>query len=101
YQLTGQVAQIGFLPILQFLGILSINLAVVNILPIPELDGGRLLFIVIEAVARKRVKTDIEAYIHQFGMILLISLIILVTIGDVRRIFGDSIASLFNSLWMK
>lgn len=90
FQLTGQVAQTGALSVLQFLGILSINLAVINILPIPALDGGRLLFIGIEAVTGRRVRTKVEAYAHQIGMVFLLLLVLLITIGDVRRILGGT-----------
>ncbi|MDO8551775.1 MAG: RIP metalloprotease RseP [bacterium] len=90
YQITGAVAKLGFLPTLRLLGLLSINLAVVNLLPIPALDGGRLLFIAIEAVARKRVKTQVEALAHQIGFAFLIALIILLTYHDIVRIAGTT-----------
>ncbi|MDP3955571.1 MAG: M50 family metallopeptidase [bacterium] len=88
FQITGQAAQMGWLPVLQLLAIISVNLAIVNILPIPALDGGRLLFIGIEAISGRRVRTKFESYAHQIGMVVLLLLILLVTISDVRRIFG-------------
>jgi len=65
---------------------LSINLMILNLLPFPALDGGRLLFIGIEAVVRKRIKPQIEQYVHMTGMIILLSLMLIVTFNDVRKI---------------
>lgn len=87
YKATSTVAQSGFVAILQFVGILSINLAVMNILPLPALDGGRLMFIVYEIIARRRPKPSIERWVNTVGMAALIALIILVSIGDVKRYF--------------
>lgn len=97
FQITGQVAKTGVWSVLQFLGVLSINLAVVNLLPIPALDGGRLLFIAIEAFIGRRVKAKVEAYAHQIGMIFLLFLIVLITFNDIRRVFGiTSLADYFQ-----
>jgi regulator of sigma E protease len=87
-QATGQAVKFGAMAVLQLLGLLSLNLAVVNILPFPALDGGRLLFIGIEALTGKRVKPYWERWVHQIGMMLLLSLLALVTINDVLRILG-------------
>lgn len=88
YQITSDVAAQGILALMKFVGILSINLAVVNALPFPALDGGRFVFIVLEGMIGKKVKPKIEAYINMFGMLILISLMILVTVGDVMRLMG-------------
>ena len=85
-QVTGQVIGLGFMKVLQFTGILSLNLAVMNILPIPALDGGRLLFVVLEKLIGKKVKPRAEALTHQVGMIVLLVLLLLVTVNDVLRI---------------
>lgn len=91
-QLTGRVVQIGPYAVLSFISLLSLNLALINILPIPALDGGRLLFIVIEAVTRKKVNPVIEGYAHTIGMALLLALIALITLHDLFRLFtGQSI----------
>ncbi len=82
--MTGKVAQQGFWALSQFAALLSINLAVVNLLPIPALDGGRLLFVIIEVIRRKRRSLQWEARLHQIGFLLLISLIILITAKDIR-----------------
>lgn len=86
YQASSQVSRQGFLAILQFIGILSVNLAVLNILPFPALDGGRLVFIGYELVARRKPKPKIEHWINAIGMAVLLTLIVLVTIGDLRRL---------------
>jgi regulator of sigma E protease len=89
FQATGMVAKTGVLNILQFLGILSVNLAVLNILPLPALDGGRLMFVVYEIVFRRRPKPYLERWINTVGMTILIILLILVTINDVKRILNS------------
>lgn len=75
------------LPYLWFVGIISLTLAIFNVLPIPALDGGRLLFLVIEAVTHKKVKEDIEKIMHQVGFLILIGLAVLVTFSDIRKLF--------------
>jgi regulator of sigma E protease len=87
-QMTGSAIKTGENAVLELLGLLSLNLAIVNILPFPALDGGRLLFVVIEGLTGKRIKTHWERYIHQFGMILLLLLMVLVTLNDVVRILA-------------
>lgn len=77
-----------FIPYLNFVAILSLNLAVMNVLPIPALDGGRLFFLIVEAVTRKRVHANIEKYIHTVGMVLLLTLMLLITFSDIRKLFG-------------
>lgn len=74
------------IPYIDFIGLLSLNLAIVNILPIPALDGGRLLFLVIEGVFRKKIKAEIERWVHTVGMALLLALIILITFSDIRKL---------------
>jgi regulator of sigma E protease len=71
---------------LSFISLISLNLAIINILPIPALDGGRLLFIVIEGIFRKKVNAEIEARAHMIGMIILLGLIALITLHDLFRI---------------
>ena len=73
---------------LVLLGLLSLNLAIVNILPFPALDGGRLLFVLIEGATGKKIRASWERYIHQIGMIILLTLIVLVTINDLIRILS-------------
>ncbi len=88
--MTGRIADQGLWPLLQFAAILSVNLAVVNFLPIPGLDGGRALFLLAEFARRKRLNANLEAAIHGFGFIFLLILILLVTVQDLFR-FGPGI----------
>lgn len=76
----------ALLPYAWFVGIISLTLAIFNVLPIPALDGGRLLFLLIEAVTRKKVREDIEKLIHQVGFVVLIGLALLVTYSDIRKL---------------
>jgi regulator of sigma E protease len=73
--------------LLNLVGLLSISLAFFNVLPIPGLDGGRLFFLLIEAVTRRKVNPKIEGYIHAVGMAFLILLLLLVTIKDINQFF--------------
>jgi len=84
-KLTGQVADMGFVYLMQFTAFLSLNLAVLNILPFPALDGGRVLFLLIEKVRRKRNNQKIEQIVNTAGFFFLILLMIAVTINDIIR----------------
>ncbi len=85
--LTSQVTKLGFVYVLQFIAIISINLAIINILPFPALDGGRLLFLAIEKIKGKPVSAKIEQRVNSIGFALLIVLMLLVTFRDVARLF--------------
>jgi len=84
-KLTGQVAGLGFVFLMQFTAFLSLNLAVLNILPFPALDGGRVLFLLIETVRRKRNNQKVEQYFNTAGFVFLILLMVAVTIHDIIR----------------
>jgi len=86
YQVSGLVIKQGFLATLQFVGVLSVNLAVLNILPFPALDGGRLIFLGVEKVIGKRRKNTVEGYVNTAGMIFLLSVMALITVRDVWRL---------------
>ena len=91
-QLTGQTVKYGFDAVLSLVALLSLNLAIMNILPIPALDGGRLFFILIEAVSGKKVSPKVESYTHAVGMAILMLLIVLITFHDLFRVFtGQSL----------
>lgn len=85
-QVTGQAVKFGWKAVLEFMSILSLNLAVLNILPIPALDGGRLAFVFLEKILGKKVRPAFEQSTHQIGMIILFILIILISINDVLRL---------------
>jgi regulator of sigma E protease len=92
-QLTGEVARAGFSPLLQFAGFISINLALVNILPLPALDGGRIVFVLLGWVRRgKRISPRTEGLVHAIGFALLIAAMIAITYQDIIRIIaGESL----------
>ena len=94
--LTGQVARMGFVYILQFAALLSINLAIINFLPFPALDGGRILFLAIEKIRGKAINQKVENAIHTVGFTLLMLLVLLVTFRDVAK-FSDT----FVEIWDK
>lgn len=77
----------GMLAVIHFFGIVSVNLAVVNVLPFPALDGGRIIFVIYELITKKRANQKLEMVVNNAGMLILLSLILIVTISDVRRIF--------------
>ncbi len=85
-QVTGQAVQFGLPAVLEFMSILSLNLAVLNALPIPALDGGRLLFVFAEKILGRKVKPAFERSTHQIGMIILFILIFLVSVNDILRL---------------
>ncbi len=80
-------AKAGSINLLYLCAVISINLGVFNLLPLPALDGGRLVFLAVEAVRRKPINRNIEAYVHFIGIILLFALMILVAIKDIRGLF--------------
>ncbi len=88
--MTGEVARLGLSYLIQFTAILSINLAIINVLPFPALDGGRILFLLIEKLRGAPVNQRIEAIVHNMGFLFLMGLIVLVTYRDFVR-FGDQI----------
>lgn len=88
YALTTEAAKFGILPLINFMGILSVNLAILNIMPFPALDGGRLFFILIEGLLGKRVLPKVEAVVHTIGMALLLLLLFAITAYDIRRLIA-------------
>ena len=85
--IIGQAVRAGFEVVLRLGVLISINLGIMNILPIPALDGGRFLFMVIEAVRGKPIPPEKEGMIHMAGLVLLFGLMILLTVMDVRKLF--------------
>lgn len=77
----------GFLAVIHFFGVVSVNLAVVNVLPFPALDGGRIIFVIYEIIFRKKANAKFETMVNNLGMIILLSMIVLISVGDVRRLF--------------
>ena len=82
---TSQFIQQGFDMVLNLMAVISMNLGIMNLLPLPALDGGRLVFLAIEGIFRKPVPREKEGMVHAIGMILLIGLMILVTYSDIMK----------------
>lgn len=87
YAGTSQATALGFNGVLNFLALLSINLGIVNLLPIPALDGGKLLLNIIEAVIRRPIPEKAEGIVTMIGFMILLILMILVTWNDIQRYF--------------
>ena len=88
FRVTGQVAQFGVPTFLKLIGVLSVNLGVLNIIPFPGLDGGRLFFVLIGGIFRRRLSPQVEAAVHAVGFVLLLMLLVVVSISDIRRAVG-------------
>jgi len=91
-QVTGEVVRAGISPIFEWIAIISISLGIVNILPIPPLDGGRLMFVLLEWIRKgKRISPRKEGLVHLVGFVMLISFIVVMNYRDiVRLINGES-----------
>ena len=88
-QITGDVARSGLSPLLFWTALLSMNLAVLNLLPIPALDGGRIVFVLLELVrGGRRVSVERERLVHLVGFAVLMALIVAVSLNDIRRLLG-------------
>ena len=79
--------KLGNNAVLELLALLSFNLGVINILPFPALDGGRLVFVLVEWITKKKVNKNFEKYVNAFGLMILLSLGILISIFDVLKLF--------------
>lgn len=84
---VGEARDIGFSYLLSFVGFISLNLAVLNLLPFPALDGGRILFVIIEAIKRSPIKPKVANTINAIGFGILIILMIVVTFKDIIKLF--------------
>ncbi len=88
FSLTSQAAAAGIISLLSFVGLLSVNLGIVNLLPIPALDGGKIVFIGYEAITRKKPNQKLENWLHTIVFFLLIALMIYVTYNDILKLIG-------------
>lgn len=87
-QQIGEAAETGSFNLIFIISVISINLGIMNMLPFPALDGGRMLFLLIELVRRKPLKPDVEAYIHFAGIVLLFGFMLFISFKDVIKLFG-------------
>jgi regulator of sigma E protease len=85
--LVGSASQLGWVYVLSFTAFISLNLAVINILPFPALDGGRVLFIIIESIKGRQIKPSIANTVNSVGFVLLLILMAVVTLHDVIKLF--------------
>jgi len=85
YNVVGESAKAGIVNLIYLTGYLSINVGVINLLPLPAFDGGRLLFLIIEKIIRKPVDSKIENIVHSIGFILLMILMVAITYNDIIR----------------
>jgi regulator of sigma E protease len=83
---SAAVSLAGLQSLLQLVAMITINVGVFNLLPVPALDGGRLLFLVFEGITRKKVPAKYESMVHFIGLLLLFGLMIVVTFTDIRRL---------------
>lgn len=88
YKVTQQVARTGLIPLVEFAGFLSINFAIVNLLPLPALDGGRLLFVIIEWIRRgRKIPPEKEGLVHTLGFVALLAFMAVITVIDYIRYY--------------
>lgn len=87
YSIVGEVRQLGTDALLYLIALLSINVGIINILPFPAFDGGRILFLIIEKIKGSPVSPKVENLIHSIGFILLIILMLYITFNDILRLF--------------
>ncbi len=89
YQYTAEAAETGLARLLEFTGLLSVNLFLLNLLPLPALDGGRLVFVLLEWVrGGRRVSPEKEGMVHFVGMVILVLFMVVVTYMDVQRLLN-------------
>jgi regulator of sigma E protease len=98
FVITSETVKFGYIAILNLLGILSVNLAIINVLPIPALDGGRLLFILIEGIIGRKVVPKVEAVIHTVGFVALITLLLALTIREVGLIVSQGFSGFVETI---
>lgn len=96
--LTSQITKLGWIYLLQFTALLSLNLAIINILPFPALDGGRIIFAVIEKFRGKPNNEKIESFVHNIGFSLLMVLIVFITYKDLIK-YGQQILNNFKTIF--
>ena len=85
--MVGQSAQTGIANVIFLMCIISLNLGIVNLLPFPALDGGRILFVIIRAIFRGKISDKAEGYVHAAGMVLLMGLMVFLVFNDTIRLF--------------
>ncbi|MCK5731800.1 MAG: RIP metalloprotease RseP, partial [Tenericutes bacterium] len=88
FSMTSQAAANGIISLLAWIGLLSVNLGIVNLLPIPALDGGRIVFLGYEAITKRKPNQKVENLLHTLMFFLLMGLLVFITYNDILRLFG-------------
>ncbi len=88
YQMSSDIVEIGISASVMWVAYLSINIGVMNLLPIPALDGGRLVFVIYEMITKRKVNAKVETYLIIGSMLLLLGLFVIVSFNDIIRIFS-------------
>lgn len=88
YEITSQALSQGFISLLSWIGLLSVNLGIINLLPIPALDGGRLVFLGYEAVSRRKINAKVENTLHYVMYLALMGLFVFITFNDLLRLLN-------------
>ena len=96
FDITARAARLGIIPLMHLMAVLSISLALFNLLPLPVLDGGHLLFLAIEKIRGRMLSLKAERIVTQAGLTLIIAIGIAVTYNDIVRLYGEKIAGLFK-----
>ena len=86
--IVAEASKAGLKTVMLLVALITLNLGIINLLPLPALDGGRMTFAFLEMVTRRRLPPEIEAYIHMVGFLILMILFIVISIMDVRRLMG-------------
>ncbi|MBI2484308.1 site-2 protease family protein [Candidatus Uhrbacteria bacterium] len=84
---TAKAADLGFFYLLNLMALISLSLGIFNVLPIPALDGGRIVFVLIEGIRRRSIRPEVENAIHLIGFVILLGLLVLVTARDIGNLF--------------
>ncbi len=87
YSIVGESSKAGFANLLYLMAFLSVNVGVINLLPIPAFDGGHILFIIIEKIKGSPVNPELENKIHAIFLMLLMGLMVIITFNDILRLF--------------
>ena len=87
YKIVGASAKNGLINLVYLTGYLCVNVGIINIIPLPAFDGGRILFLIIEKIKGKPVSPKVENTIHSIGMVLLMILMVAITINDIIKLF--------------
>ena len=96
FYVTKAAASLGFIMLIHLLAVLSLSLTIFNLLPLPILDGGHIMFLGMEKIRRRPLSAKTERIVTNVGLTVLMSLVVLITYNDIARIYGDKIKSFFK-----